>query len=172
MPDAFFLYFNWRLITILWWFLPYIDMNQPQVRMCPPSRTPLPPPSPSHPSGLSQCTSPECPVSCIKFGLVIYFMTSFYRLRARERLRTSSLGSSTHHTHRSWARSHRVLEGHSPSAEDFFTVVEIFPLVSAFQALCQGYVCLSSSSHSERGVKPCPFLSTLPAQVWKDAYYR
>ena len=23
--------FNWRLITILWWFLPYIDMNQPWV---------------------------------------------------------------------------------------------------------------------------------------------
>ena len=33
----------------------------------------LPPPSPSHPSGLSQCTGFECPVSCIKLGLVIYF---------------------------------------------------------------------------------------------------
>ena len=31
-------------------------MNQPWVYMCPPSWTPLPPPSPSHPSGLSQCT--------------------------------------------------------------------------------------------------------------------
>ena len=31
------------------------------------------PPSPSHPSGLSQCTGFECPVSCIKLGLVIYF---------------------------------------------------------------------------------------------------
>ena len=29
--------------------------------------------SPSHPSGLSQCTSFECPVSCIELGLVIYF---------------------------------------------------------------------------------------------------
>ena len=48
-------------------------MNQPWVYMCPPSRTPLPPPSPSHPSGLSQCTSFEYPVSCIKVGLVIYF---------------------------------------------------------------------------------------------------
>ena len=53
--------------------LPYIDMNQPQVYMCPPSQTPLPSPSPSHPSGLSQSTSFECPVSCIKLGLVIYF---------------------------------------------------------------------------------------------------
>ena len=56
---------------ILWWVLPYIDMNQPQVYLCPPSRTPLPPPSPSHPSGLSQRTGFECPVSCIKLGLVI-----------------------------------------------------------------------------------------------------
>ena len=59
--------------TILWWFLPYTDMNQPQVYTCSPYQTPLPPPSPSDPSGLSQCTSFECPVSCIKLGLVIYF---------------------------------------------------------------------------------------------------
>ena len=58
--------------TVLWWFLPYIDMSQPQVYMCPPSQTPHPPPSPSHPSGLcspSHCF--ECPVACIEFGLVI-----------------------------------------------------------------------------------------------------
>ena len=48
-------------------------MNQPQVYMCPPSQSPLPPGSPSHPSGLSQCTGFECPVSCIELGLVIYF---------------------------------------------------------------------------------------------------
>ena len=48
-------------------------MNQPWVYMCPPSRTPLPPPSPSHPSGLSQCTGFECPVLYIELGLVIYF---------------------------------------------------------------------------------------------------
>ena len=34
-------------------------MNQPWIYMCSPSRSPLPPPSPSHPSGSSQCTSPE-----------------------------------------------------------------------------------------------------------------
>ena len=34
-------------------------MNQPWIYMCFPSRSPLPPPSPSHPSGSSQCTSPE-----------------------------------------------------------------------------------------------------------------
>ena len=34
---------------------------------------PLPPPFPSHSSGSSQCTGPECPVSCLEPGLAIYF---------------------------------------------------------------------------------------------------
>ena len=63
----------WRV----WWFLPYISMNQPWVYICPtcvpPSWTSLPPPSTLHPSGLSQGTSFGCPASCIKFVLVIYF---------------------------------------------------------------------------------------------------
>ena len=36
--------------------LPYTDMNLPWVYMCSPSWTPPPSPSPSHPSGSSQCT--------------------------------------------------------------------------------------------------------------------
>ena len=64
----FFFFFNWR-----WWFLPYIHVNQPWVYMCSLSWPSLPPPSSSHPSGSSQCTSPEHPVSCIKLGLAIYF---------------------------------------------------------------------------------------------------
>ena len=68
------------------WFLPYIDMNQPWVYMCSPFCTPLPPPSPSHPSGSSQCTSPEHPVSCIEPGLrslshMIMYMFQCYSLR-------------------------------------------------------------------------------------------
>ena len=53
--------------------LPYIDLNPPWVYMCSPSWTPLQPPSPSHPSGSSQHTSPEHPVSCIKPRLAIHF---------------------------------------------------------------------------------------------------
>ena len=53
--------------------LPYIDMNPPWVYMCSPSWTPFPSPSPSQPSGSSQCTSPERPVWCIKPRLVIHF---------------------------------------------------------------------------------------------------
>ena len=52
---SFYLFF----LNILQWFLLYIDMNQPWIYMCSPSRFPLPPPSPPHPSGSSQCTSPE-----------------------------------------------------------------------------------------------------------------
>ena len=37
-------------------------MNPPQVYMCSPSWPLLPPPSPFHPSGSSQCTSPKHPV--------------------------------------------------------------------------------------------------------------
>ena len=49
-------------------------MNPPRVYTCSPSWTPLRPPSPYHPSGSSQCTSPKHPVSCIKPGLVIHFL--------------------------------------------------------------------------------------------------
>ena len=49
--------------------LPNIKMNPPQVYMCSPSWTLLPPPSPFHPSGSSQCTSRKHPVSCIEPGM-------------------------------------------------------------------------------------------------------
>ena len=54
--------------------LPYIDMNPPWVYMSSQSWTPLPPLSPYHLSGSSQCTSPKHPVSCIKPRLVIHFL--------------------------------------------------------------------------------------------------
>ena len=50
------------------------EMNLPQAYTCSPPWTLLPPPSPYHPSGLSQCTSPKHPVSCIEPGLVIHFI--------------------------------------------------------------------------------------------------
>ena len=49
-------------------------MNPPQVYTCSPSWTLLPPPSPYHPSGSSQCTSPKHPVSCIEPGLASCFI--------------------------------------------------------------------------------------------------
>ena len=49
-------------------------MNPPQVYMCSPLWILLPPPSPYHPSGSSQSTSPKHPVSCIEPGLVTRFI--------------------------------------------------------------------------------------------------
>ena len=54
--------------------LPYIDMNLPHMYMSSQSWTPLPPLSPYHLSGSSQCTSPKHPVSCIEHRLAIRFL--------------------------------------------------------------------------------------------------
>ena len=54
--------------------LPFLHRNLPQLYMCSPSCTHLPPPSPCHPSGSSQCTSPKHPMSCTESGLVIHFI--------------------------------------------------------------------------------------------------
>ena len=60
--------------TILYWFCHTLTwICQEWVYMCSPSWTPLPPLSPYHLSGSSQCTSPKHPVSCIKPGLAIDF---------------------------------------------------------------------------------------------------
>ena len=71
-PWKFFLInFIFKLYNIVL-VLPNIEMNPPQVYMCFPSSTLLPPPSPYHPSGSSQCTSPKHPVSCIEPGLATH----------------------------------------------------------------------------------------------------
>ena len=71
---SFFFFLHFKLednyFIILRWFLPYINMNQPQISMSPPSQTSLPPPSPSHPSRLSQSIGFG---SNSKSPLVIYF---------------------------------------------------------------------------------------------------
>ena len=65
----FILFLNFTILV-----LPNIKMNPPQVYMCSPSWTLLPPPSPYHPSGSSQCNSPKHPVSCIEPGLASCFI--------------------------------------------------------------------------------------------------
>ena len=66
-------YFSFKLCIIVL-VLPNIKMNPPQVYMCFPSWTFLPPPSPYHPSGPSQCISPKHPVSYIEPGLATHFI--------------------------------------------------------------------------------------------------
>jgi len=68
-------YFNLRLITLQYCagFCHTLTWISHGCTCVPHPEHPLPPPSPSHPSGSSQCTGFECPVSCIKLRLVIYF---------------------------------------------------------------------------------------------------
>ena len=69
----FLFYFIFKLYNIVL-VLPNIEMNPPRIYMCSPSWTLHPPPSPFHPSGSSQCTSPKHPVSCIEPGLATRFI--------------------------------------------------------------------------------------------------
>ena len=69
----FYFYFIFKLYIIVL-VLPNIKMNPPQVYMCSPSQTLLPPPSSYHPSGPSQCTSPKHPALCIEPGLATRFL--------------------------------------------------------------------------------------------------
>ena len=60
----FFLNFNWRLITLQYCSgFCHTLISVSHGCTCVLILNPLPPPSPSHPSGLSQRTSPESPVS-------------------------------------------------------------------------------------------------------------
>ena len=54
--------------------MPIIKLNPSQVYMCSPSWTLLPPPSPYHPSGSSQCSSPKHPASCIEPVLATHLL--------------------------------------------------------------------------------------------------
>jgi len=62
------LFLNYLFFYFLFYLFIYLFL------MCSPSWTLLPPPSRYHPSGLSQCTSPKHPVSCIEPGLASRFI--------------------------------------------------------------------------------------------------
>ena len=69
------IYFNWRMITFQYcdFFCHTSTWISHRCTYVPLSWNPLHPPSPPHPSGLSQSTGFECPASCIKLALVICF---------------------------------------------------------------------------------------------------
>ena len=59
--------------TVLWWFLPYIDMNQSKVYMCSTVPTPIPTSLPIPSLWVVPVHRPWMPASSIELGLVIYF---------------------------------------------------------------------------------------------------
>ena len=69
-----FFFFNFFLLYNIVLVLPHINMNPPRAYASSPSWTPLPPPSPYHPSGSSQCTSPKDPVSNLDWRFISYMM--------------------------------------------------------------------------------------------------
>ena len=68
-PFLFYLFLLYNIVLVL----QNIDMNPLWMYMCSPSWAPVPPPSPSNPSGLSQCTNSKHPVSYIEPELDIHF---------------------------------------------------------------------------------------------------
>ena len=70
-----FIYFKQRLVTSQYCVGFAIQQHESAMGVHVfPIWTPLPPTSPYHPSGSSQCTSPKHPVSCIEPGLWIPFL--------------------------------------------------------------------------------------------------
>ena len=69
------IYFNWRIVTLQYCdgFAIYQYESATGIHVSPPSWTRFSPPSPPHPSRLSQSTDFGCSASYIKLALVIYF---------------------------------------------------------------------------------------------------
>ena len=65
-----FFFFKFFLLYNIVLVLPHINVNLPRAYACSPSWTPLPPPSPYHPSDSSQCTSPKHPFF---FFLILFY---------------------------------------------------------------------------------------------------
>ena len=109
------IYFNWRLITILWWFLPYIDINQPWVDMCSPSWPSLLPPShpipQGHPSAPALSTlSHASNLDWWSFSHMVIYMFQCYSLKSSHlHLLPQSPKDCSLHLGLFWCLAYRVI---------------------------------------------------------------
>ena len=77
--ESIYLFIFKKCLFLLYFTLQYcigfaIHWHPPRVYMSSQTWTPLPPPTPYHPSGSSPCTSPKHPISCIELRLAIRFL--------------------------------------------------------------------------------------------------
>ena len=94
-----FIFTSCRLITLQYCsgFCHTLTWNQPWIYMCSPSQSPLPPPSLSHPSRSSQCTSPEHLSHASNLGwwsvspLIVYLFQCYSLRTSHPRLLPQSL---------------------------------------------------------------------------------
>ena len=100
---------------ILWWFLPYIHMNQPWVYMCPTILNSPPTSLPTHPSGLSQSTSFGCLLhaSILHWSsvshMVIYMFQCYSLKSSHPRLLPQSPKVCSLHLCLFWCLAYRVI---------------------------------------------------------------
>ena len=90
-----------------------MNMNPPRVYTCSPSWTPLPPPSPYHPSGSSQCTMEIrllCPKVYPEKNSEIHFCVTPERTECQIELVTSF-------TTKNWPSQVKAISGESPKRQ-------------------------------------------------------
>ena len=140
-------------------------MNLPQVYTCSPSWTPLPLPSPYHPSGSSQCTRPKHPVSCIEPGLAIRFMWYYKCFNAI--LPNHCTLSLSHRVQKTGALSqnlkHQLVKSHFKNSVGFLIRITLSLLINLVIKFSQSGIYYYSIS-----LRSCTFFLQMVQHITKN----